>query len=343
MTYVTYHLRLEMSFLMDEFAMPPRGPDESTLDMALSPGSSTSASPTSSTDALFHKQVKMADGIEIGFSDMEDVSMFCRSKEREGQCSKGKDKEEQSAAELGHKDGRGQSRMEKMQRQEGEENLQCDGQRSGLSSRSQEGKDNLKPAGQVQGRRSWFSSHETVLDSHTKESSVVEIEDFSDPLHSYQISKDEGIFQSEVTLEEDNSTRKRFKAALDDVLLNASPYVRYDLPYLQTETGSKCKLRTYFGPELYWSPRFCEGTEKRKGRTSEANEGQGQQKQLKVKVVAPHPFVMEKLTKSTKDPDTQVYIIYRYTYQVPFVRLFLLCCWDHFYGKHNLNRTLALP
>jgi hypothetical protein len=31
MIYVAYHLKLELSFLMDEFAMPPPAPDENSF------------------------------------------------------------------------------------------------------------------------------------------------------------------------------------------------------------------------------------------------------------------------------------------------------------------------
>ena len=37
---MAYHARLEMAFLMDEFALPPARPEESELLMAGSPGNS---------------------------------------------------------------------------------------------------------------------------------------------------------------------------------------------------------------------------------------------------------------------------------------------------------------
>ena len=50
--------------------------------------------------------------------------------------------------------------------------------------------------------------------------------------------------------------RARFKKALDNIVLSTSPYIKMKLPYLETETGSKCELRKYFTEEIYWSTHF---------------------------------------------------------------------------------------
>ena len=81
--------------------------------------------------------------------------------------------------------------------------------------------------------------------------------DQSDPLHSYQKSHDDSIFQSSLEMEEQlQKHRFKLKKALESVLLSTSPYIHYDLPYLETEQGSKCELRKYFPEEIYWSHHF---------------------------------------------------------------------------------------
>ena len=48
----------------------------------------------------------------------------------------------------------------------------------------------------------------------------------------------------------------RFRKALDDVILSSSPYIRPDIPYLETDAGSKCLLRSHFASDVYWSRYF---------------------------------------------------------------------------------------
>ena len=81
--------------------------------------------------------------------------------------------------------------------------------------------------------------------------------DQSDPLQSYQKSQDDSIFQSSLEMEEQlQKHRFKLKKALEYVILSTSPYIHYDLPYLETEQGSKCELRKYFPEEIYWSHHF---------------------------------------------------------------------------------------
>ena len=79
--------------------------------------------------------------------------------------------------------------------------------------------------------------------------------DQSDPLQSYQKSHDDSIFQSSLEMAEQKN-RFKLKKALENVILSVSPYIHYDLPYLETEQGSKCELRRYFPEEIYWSHHF---------------------------------------------------------------------------------------
>lgn len=78
--------------------------------------------------------------------------------------------------------------------------------------------------------------------------------DQSDPLQSYQKSQDDSIFYSSLEMAEQMQKHGlKLKKALENVILSTSPYVYYELPYLETEPGSKCELRKYFPEEIYWS------------------------------------------------------------------------------------------
>ena len=79
--------------------------------------------------------------------------------------------------------------------------------------------------------------------------------DQSDPLHSYQKSHDDSIFHSSLEMEEQKN-RFKLKKALENIILAVSPYIHYDLPYLETEQGFRCELRRYFPEEIYWSHHF---------------------------------------------------------------------------------------
>ena len=157
-----------------------------------------------------------------------------------------------------------------------------------------------------------LSKPQTLLENKSErkdtllEPSKTEVEDFSDPLQSYLRSEDDTIFASNVSFREEKQVNQGFKKALKDVILSVSPYMKYSVPYLETEEGSKCKLRKYLPSELYWSESFNEKTEqKSKGKAPEKAQAQPDQN-CHVKITSPHAFVMEKLTASLDDTKTQV-------------------------------------
>lgn len=146
-----------------------------------------------------------------------------------------------------------------------------------------------------------------------KESMTSElVTDLSDPLHSYQILKDEKIFDysSAPLLKEDKRhTCQQFKKALSEVLLTISPFVKFDMPYLETEAGSMCKLRSCFPSEIFWSELF------HPERSSQIN---GRQKLSATesalttstslpsfKLLPKHPFITDRLSLPVTDLQIQ--------------------------------------
>lgn len=75
---------------------------------------------------------------------------------------------------------------------------------------------------------------------------------FRDPLQD-----DTGLYVTEeVTSSEDNrkTYSLAFKQELKDVILCISPVITFREPFLLTEKGMKCSTRDYFVEQVYWSP-----------------------------------------------------------------------------------------
>lgn len=84
------------------------------------------------------------------------------------------------------------------------------------------------------------------------------VQDFSDPLRATDLSP--SVFDHETSVEfavqlpYDN----RFKIALSSTVLSVSPIVSFPLPFLETEPGRKCTLRSYFPHELFYSRQWSD-------------------------------------------------------------------------------------
>lgn len=89
-----------------------------------------------------------------------------------------------------------------------------------------------------------------LVERKSEEKLVTEkVSDNSDPLRAPHLNpKDESIRLS-VETPYDN----KFKTALISTILSVSPFVVFPLPYLETESGRKCKLRELFPNELFFS------------------------------------------------------------------------------------------
>lgn len=88
------------------------------------------------------------------------------------------------------------------------------------------------------------------------------VPDFSDPLRAIDIAPNtfssENIVKFAVELPCDN----RFRTALNSTILSVSPFSHFPLPYLETENGRKCALRSRFPNELFYSKQWSENIEK---------------------------------------------------------------------------------
>ena len=270
MVYAAYHARLELSFLMDEFAMPPPAPSESTLDII----GSESTTPTEEPKSICLHDDKQNRVTRSGHREKpkgrfsrdteDDVEIFkCSSREQSAERKKSASRE-QSKDRLRNASGEGPKSLE-------------------------------------------LSVEERGRGMRRNMSSTTAITDQSDPLQNYQISKDETIFYGkEQLMEVHKNSSVKFKKALDDMILSISPYIKYEVPYLESDIGSKCTLREFFGPVLYWSSHIHSNPEKRvKGKFIEDDNWFPAPKSS-VKMLPPHPFVTKKITAPVTDPKTQV-------------------------------------
>ena len=150
-------------------------------------------------------------------------------------------------------------------------------------------------------------STESKKSSHG--SKPTEVLDFSDPLHNYQKSHDDSIFQSKVQFKE--VVRKhshKFRKALDDVILSCSPYMKYQVPYLETDIGTNCALREYFPEEIYWSVFLDEGNRRKplKYYNEDVSLKRTEGSHHSVMRIPPHQFVFETMTTSMTETKAQV-------------------------------------
>ncbi|CAH1155707.1 unnamed protein product [Phaedon cochleariae] len=126
------------------------------------------------------------------------------------------------------------------------------------------------------------------------------VEDFTDPLHSYHndSGRTNDNINNEVFTVAELPFSNSFRKHLDDIILSISPYIVFPVPYLETELGKKCKLRSFFPKHIYSSEQFGNG-KKMKRKDSEHKTNQDS-------TVKPyHPFLLSKITASADDVNIQ--------------------------------------
>ncbi|KAJ9599192.1 hypothetical protein L9F63_010323, partial [Diploptera punctata] len=145
--------------------------------------------------------------------------------------------------------------------------------------------------------------------SEEKRMNVESVSDFSDPLHLYLNLEDEvfnagnnqstgsGQWLSVAELPLSN----RFRKALDDSILSSSPYLKFTVPYLETEQGRNCALRKFFPEEIFSSAQFDTT-----GGTLSFQDGESKFKDVKLR--PQHPFISAKLTEPVDSREIQTMV-----------------------------------
>ncbi|XP_037795533.1 1-phosphatidylinositol 3-phosphate 5-kinase-like isoform X2 [Penaeus monodon] len=134
------------------------------------------------------------------------------------------------------------------------------------------------------------------------------ISDFSDPLHSYLNS---GTSPQEAPLDSTHTSlsvtefSNTFRKALEDTIFSCSPYLKYTVPFFETEAGRNCILRKYFQKDLYFSVLLEKDKFTRKPRFSEMEVKESKDENQNVEVKSAHEFTKMKMTTAISDKDVR--------------------------------------
>nr|XP_034189980.1 1-phosphatidylinositol 3-phosphate 5-kinase [Osmia lignaria] len=135
------------------------------------------------------------------------------------------------------------------------------------------------------------------------------ISDHSDPLHQYLNEGDEDVFSQTSPNGQHLSVAdlpllNKFKKALEGTILSVSPYLKFSVPYLETETGRNCVLRSFFPREIFYSVQFVDKVKEIKA-TNMSIESRIENPLLKLKLKPQHPFVQARLTTDVDSQEVQ--------------------------------------
>ncbi|XP_066582542.1 1-phosphatidylinositol 3-phosphate 5-kinase isoform X2 [Prorops nasuta] len=153
--------------------------------------------------------------------------------------------------------------------------------------------------------------HREKISSEEKRCYGESISDKSDPLHQYLNEDDEDVFHPAAPNGQHLSVAdlpllNKFKKALEDTILSVSPYVKFSVPYLETDLGRNCILRSYFPREIFFSVYFLDKVEGSRNSSNVCIEPTQQDNPLlHIKLKPHHPFVKAKLTTDIDCKDVQ--------------------------------------
>ncbi|KAL0116123.1 hypothetical protein PUN28_011173 [Cardiocondyla obscurior] len=135
------------------------------------------------------------------------------------------------------------------------------------------------------------------------------ISDRSDPLHQYLNEDDEDVFNhtspSGQLSVADFPLFNKFKKALEDTVLSVSPYLKFSIPYLETEPGRNCVLRSFFPREIYYSEQFLDKVKETRTNSVTVSEQFENRECTNIKLKPQHSFVQARLTTDIDDREVQ--------------------------------------
>lgn len=127
------------------------------------------------------------------------------------------------------------------------------------------------------------------------------ISDRSDPLHQYLNEDEEDVFSQTSPNGQHLSVAdlpllNKFKKALEGTILSVSPYLKFSVPYLETETGRNCILRSFFPREIFYSVQFMDKVKEIKTGNVFTEQSVTENPLMNLKLKPQHPFVQARLT-----------------------------------------------
>ncbi|XP_076246604.1 1-phosphatidylinositol 3-phosphate 5-kinase fab1 [Calliopsis andreniformis] len=136
------------------------------------------------------------------------------------------------------------------------------------------------------------------------------ISDRSDPLHQYLNEDEEDVFNQTSPNGQHLSVAdlpllNKFKKALEGTVLSVSPYLKFSIPYLETETGRNCVLRSFFPREIFYSVQFLDKVKEIKTSNAAVEQCGSENPLAKLKLKPQHPFVQARLTTDVDSREVQ--------------------------------------
>lgn len=237
MIFAVYSCRLEKSFLMDEFAKPP-----SSIDSSFQEESSRNSSPS--------KNKKFNDDNQL--INVENTKDNSSNTSRETEVTTTLLMDANNSYDT-LKLFKSKSKSVSDESKNTEENI--------LTTASYEHDEKLKKFNEDRVEKSKSASCIGKDKSELEKRSVHGefVSDKSDPLHQYLNKDEDDVFVDTLSPNgqclsvADLPLLNKFKKALDGTILSVSPYLKFSIPYLETEPGKNCVLRNFFPKELYYS------------------------------------------------------------------------------------------
>lgn len=126
------------------------------------------------------------------------------------------------------------------------------------------------------------------------------VQDFSDPLRATDIMTSSGDLESPVKFAVEQPCDNRFRTALNSTILSISPFSQFPLPFLETEHGKKCLLRSCFPKEMFHSKQWSDNVEKTYERINSSMTDQNPDETR-----PPHEFLQYKVVEPAESRNFQ--------------------------------------
>ncbi|XP_044009254.1 1-phosphatidylinositol 3-phosphate 5-kinase isoform X2 [Aphidius gifuensis] len=307
--FSAYSWRLEKSFLMDEFAKPPSQSENTFLDETNQKTFTTTTNSNTQIDEKDNKKIITDVNINNKESIEENKNEFSNDTEVFKKVN-----------EILHHDSDPYDTL-KLFKSRGKSSIDYSNDSKSLDNKetlSADSNDDSAINNQLNLELVNETKQETKQKLREKTSSEEKrvhgksVSDHSDPLHQYLIENETDVFRQISPTDQSLSVAdlplsNKFKNSLNDTILSFSPYLKFTIPYLETETGRNCILRRFFPSEIYYSAQFeekkIEGTKYMNSVTIDQQTEKPMKKLINLK--PRHPFTMAKLTSNVESKEVQ--------------------------------------
>lgn len=150
------------------------------------------------------------------------------------------------------------------------------------------------------------SKYDTKKTCEEKSVTKENVHDFTDPLRATDLSPSTFDPEPSVEFAVEIPVDNRFKTALSSTVLSVSPYSAFPLPYLETEHGRKCCLRTFYPPDLFYSRQWSNVSDNNKPLINDCPAvTHPQSNRSEVKLNPDHEFLTHKITSPVDNREVQ--------------------------------------